>query len=206
MKKLTAQLAVGNKGKAAREVNRDLRAEKFQTLFSNPLFGTPEGLFRKREPKATRSVWSYAKCLFHEMEVIMQTPWLSHDICNREMEETDSQREGQAHTRKLHCLCNSACTAPRKLSRPHLQSWLRVNVLYSLHQEVRGEENNQTGTTLCEQFSWGTYMQGIYSVHCMCINCQLAMQSWVMRPPWASQVAKKWHSARQEWVTAKVSN
>lgn len=53
VKELTAQLAAGNKGKAAREVNRDLRDETLQTLFSNPLFGTPEGLFRKREPKAT---------------------------------------------------------------------------------------------------------------------------------------------------------
>lgn len=53
VKELTAQLAAGSKGKAAREVNRELRAETFQTHFSDPLFGVPEGFFSNQAPKTT---------------------------------------------------------------------------------------------------------------------------------------------------------
>ena len=53
VKELTAQLAAGSKGKAAREVNGDLRAGRFQTLFSDPSFGIPEGFYRNYATKTT---------------------------------------------------------------------------------------------------------------------------------------------------------
>lgn len=51
MKELTAQLAGGGEGKAARDVNRDIRAEKFQSLF--PSLGFPEGFFTICAAKTT---------------------------------------------------------------------------------------------------------------------------------------------------------
>ena len=55
VKELTAQLAAGTVGKAAREVNRDKRSEMFRTLFHQPSFGIPEDFFTvttvKRQPK-----------------------------------------------------------------------------------------------------------------------------------------------------------
>ena len=55
VKELTAQLAAGTVGKAAREVTRDKRSEMFHTLFHQPSFVIPVDIFTvmivKRLPK-----------------------------------------------------------------------------------------------------------------------------------------------------------
>ena len=123
VKELTAQLAAGTVGKAAREVNRDKRSEMFRTLFHQPSFGIPEDFFTvttvKRQPKfddhckavldAFASKWK-SQCKHQE-----------YLMTHTEMEKACSCRKGKAYTGEMCGLCNTACPAAGSISRANFQ-------------------------------------------------------------------------------------
>ena len=178
VKELTAQLGAGKRGKAAREVNRDLRAERFRTIFSDPLFGIPEGFFINHPSKTTSLFDDRCEAILNAFAMKWKSSCKRHDYLMTLT--TQKWRKLTAQERTRHTLENCMACAiqhaqlqecfPGPTFKPDLES------MYSEASTNKQEEMKMTRQALRYVNSFHevhTTVKWTNSVHGMCINVQL---------------------------------